>query len=63
MRGLGGEQRRVRPGLVVATQHVPRFRALLAGGNTPTSRLVLYYEHMVATMVLLELCCLEEEED
>jgi hypothetical protein len=37
-------------------------RALLAGGKTPTSCLVLYYEHTVATM-LLELCCLEEEED
>jgi hypothetical protein len=38
------------------------FRALLAGGKTPTPCLFLYYEHMVATM-LLELCCLEEEED
>jgi hypothetical protein len=38
------------------------FRAHLAGGNTPTSCLVLYYEHTVATMVLVELCCLEEEE-
>jgi hypothetical protein len=50
-------------GWVVVTQHVPRFRALLAGGNTPMSCLVLYYEHTVATTMLLELCCLEEEED
>jgi hypothetical protein len=50
-------------GWVVATQHVPSCRAPLAGGNTPTSFLVHYYEHTVATMVLLELCCLEEEED
>jgi hypothetical protein len=42
----------------VATQHVPRFRALLAGGKTPMSCLVLYYEHKVITMELLELCCL-----
>jgi hypothetical protein len=47
---------------VVMTQPVPMFRALLAGGKTPTSCLVLYYEHMMATIVLLELCCLEEEE-
>jgi hypothetical protein len=46
----------------VATQHLHRFRAILAGGKTPTSCLSLYYQHMVATM-LLELCCLEEEED
>jgi hypothetical protein len=50
-------------GWVVPTQHVPRFRALLARGNIPMSCLVLSYEHTVATMVLLELCCLEEEED
>jgi hypothetical protein len=43
-------------------EHVPRFRALLAGGKTPTSCLILYYEHTVPTM-LLELSCLEEEED
>jgi hypothetical protein len=47
----------------VTTQHVLRFRALLAGGKTPMSCLILYYEHTVATMVLLELYCLEEEED
>jgi hypothetical protein len=50
-------------GWAVATQHVPRFRALLAGGKTPTSCLVLYYEHKVVIMALLELCCLEVEED
>jgi hypothetical protein len=43
--------------------HPSKFRVLLAEGNTPTSCLVLYYEHTVATMVLLELRCLEEEED
>jgi hypothetical protein len=46
----------------VVTQHLPRFRALLAIGKTPTSYLSLYYEHTVAIM-LLERCCLEEEED
>jgi hypothetical protein len=50
-------------GWVVTTQHVPRFRALLTRGKTPMSCLVLYYELMVGTMVLLELYCLEEEED
>jgi hypothetical protein len=49
-------------GWVVATHQIARFRAHLAGGNTPTSCLVLYYEHTGTTMVLLELCCLEEEE-
>jgi hypothetical protein len=33
---------------VVTTQHVPRFRALLAGGKTPTSCLSLYSQHTVA---------------
>jgi hypothetical protein len=32
----------------VMTQHLPRFRALLAEGKTPTSCLSLYYEHTVA---------------
>jgi hypothetical protein len=48
--------------LEVATQHLPRFRALLARGKTPTSCLSLYYQHTVAT-TLLELSCLEEEEE
>jgi hypothetical protein len=46
----------------VATQHLPRFRALLAGGKTATSCLSLYYEHTSGYM-LFELCCLEEEEE
>jgi hypothetical protein len=41
---------------------LPRFRTLHAGGNTPTSCLVSYYLHMVAT-TLLELLGLEEEEE
>jgi hypothetical protein len=45
----------------VATQHIPRFRALHAGGKTPTSCLSLYSWHTVVK-VLLELYCLEEEE-
>jgi hypothetical protein len=41
---------------------LPRFRALHAGGNTPTSCLVSYSQHTVATR-LLELFGLEVEEE
>jgi hypothetical protein len=44
------------------TSSLPRFRALHAGGNTPTSCLVSYSHHTVAT-TLLELFGLEEEEE
>jgi hypothetical protein len=44
------------------TSGLPRFRALHAGGNTPTSCFVSYSQHTVATM-LLELFGLEEEEE
>jgi hypothetical protein len=44
------------------TSSLPRFRALHAGGNTPTSFLVSYYRHTVAT-TLLELFGLEKEEE
>jgi hypothetical protein len=44
------------------TSDLPRFRALHAGGKTPTSCLVFYSQHTVATR-LLELFGLEEEED
>jgi hypothetical protein len=43
------------------TSGLPRFRALHFGGNTPTSCLVSYSQHTVATR-LLELFGLEEEE-
>jgi hypothetical protein len=47
--GLVGEQRWIRLEIgQVMTQHLPRFRALLAGGKTPTSCLSLYYQHTVA---------------
>jgi hypothetical protein len=47
--GLAGEQRRVWLEIgQVMTQHLPRFKALLAGGKTPTSYLSLYYQHTVA---------------
>jgi hypothetical protein len=44
------------------TSGLPRFRALHARGNTPTSCLVSYSQHIVAT-TLLELFGLEEEEE
>jgi hypothetical protein len=44
------------------TNNLPRFRALHAGGNTPTSCLVSYSQHTVATS-LLELFGLEVEEE
>jgi hypothetical protein len=44
------------------TQHVPRFRALHTGGKTPTSCLSLILSTLWLT-VLLELSCLEEEEE
>jgi hypothetical protein len=44
------------------TNGLPRFRALYAGGNTPTSYLVSYSQHTVATR-LLELFGLEVEEE
>jgi hypothetical protein len=44
------------------TSNLPRFRALHVGGKTPTSFLVSYSQHTVATR-LLELFGLEEEED
>jgi hypothetical protein len=44
------------------TSGLPRFRALHTGGNTPTSCLVSYSQHTVATR-LLELFGLEEEEE
>jgi hypothetical protein len=43
------------------TSGLPRFRALHSGGNTPTSCLVSYSQHTVATR-LLELFGLEEEQ-
>jgi hypothetical protein len=47
--GLVGEQRRVQLEIgQVMTHHLPRFRALLARGKTPTSCLSLYYQHTVA---------------
>jgi hypothetical protein len=47
--GLAGEQRWVRLEIgQVTTQHLPRFRALLARDKTPTSYLSLYYQHTVA---------------
>jgi hypothetical protein len=61
--GLDGVQRRVRLEIVLlGHQRLPRFRALHTGGNTPTSCLVSYSQHMVATR-LLELFGLEEEEE
>jgi hypothetical protein len=44
------------------TNSLPRFRALHAGGNSPTSCLVSYSQHTVATR-LLELFGLEVEEE
>jgi hypothetical protein len=44
------------------TSGLSRFRALHTGGNTPTSCLVSYSQHTVATM-LLELFSLEEKEE
>jgi hypothetical protein len=44
------------------TSDLPRFRALHAGGKTPTSCIVSYSQHTVATR-LLELFGLEEEEN
>jgi hypothetical protein len=44
------------------TSDLPRFRAIHAGGKTPTSCLVSYSQHTVATR-LLELFGLEKEED
>jgi hypothetical protein len=38
------------------TSTYPGSGALLAGGKNTYVLLVLYYEHTVATMVLLELC-------
>jgi hypothetical protein len=56
-------QRRVRLEIVLlGHQRLPRFRALHFGGNTPTSCLVSYSQHMVATR-LLELFGLEVEEE
>jgi hypothetical protein len=61
--GLDGVQRWVRLEIVLlGYQRLPRFRALHSGGNTPTSFLVSYSQHMVATR-LLELFGLEEEEE
>jgi hypothetical protein len=48
--------------VLLGHQRLPRFRALHSGGNTPTSCLVSYSQHMVATR-LLELYCLEVEEE
>jgi hypothetical protein len=49
LEGLVGEQRRVRLEIgQVTTQHLPRFKALLAEDKTPTSYLSLYYHHTVA---------------
>jgi hypothetical protein len=47
---------------VVTTQHVPKFRALIFGGKTPTSCLGFILSTWWLT-VLLELYCLEEEEE
>jgi hypothetical protein len=44
------------------TSGLPRFRAHHYGGNTPTSCLVSYSQHTVATR-LLELFGLQEEEE
>jgi hypothetical protein len=56
-------QRRVRLEIVLlGHQRLPRFRALHSEGNTPTSCLVSYSQHTVATR-LLELYCLEVEEE
>jgi hypothetical protein len=47
--GLIEEQRQVWLEISqVTTHHLPRFRALLTGGKTPTSCLSLYYQHTVA---------------
>jgi hypothetical protein len=47
--GLVREQRRVQLEIgQVTTQHLPRFRALLARGKTPMSCLSLYYQHTVS---------------
>jgi hypothetical protein len=47
--GFVEEQRRVRLEIgQVTTQHLPRFRAVLTGGKTPTSCLSLYYQHTMA---------------
>jgi hypothetical protein len=47
--GLVGEQGQFRLKIgQVTKQHLPRFRALLAEGKTPTSCLSLYYQHTVA---------------
>jgi hypothetical protein len=47
--------------VLLGHQRLPRFRAFHSGGNTPTSCLVSYSQHTVATR-LLELFGLEEEE-
>jgi hypothetical protein len=61
--GLDDVQRWVRLKIVLlGYQRLPRFRALHSGGNTPTSCLVSYSQHTVATR-LLELYCLEVEEE
>jgi hypothetical protein len=61
--GLDGVQRHVRLKIVLlGHQRLPRFRALHSGGNTPTSCLVSYSQHTVATR-LLELFGLEVEEE
>jgi hypothetical protein len=61
--GLDDVQRRVRLEIVLlGHQRLPRFRALHSEGNTPTSCLVSYSQHTVATR-LLELYCLEVEEE
>jgi hypothetical protein len=61
--GFDNVQRRVRLEIVLlGHQRLPRFRALHSGGNTPTSCLVSYSQHTVATR-LLEMYCLEVEEE
>jgi hypothetical protein len=61
--GLYGVQRQVWLEIVLlGHQRLPRFRALHSGGNTPTSCLVSYSQHTVATR-LLELFGLEVEEE
>jgi hypothetical protein len=63
MEGLDGVQRRVWLEIeLLGHQRLTRFRALHSGGNTPTSCLVSYSQHTVATR-LLKLFGLEEEEE
>jgi hypothetical protein len=48
-KGLDGVQRQVRLEIVLlGHERLPRFRALHFGGNTPTSCLVSYSQHMMA---------------